>query len=242
VRTIVEFVGRSPRLPGRRTIACLSATVALSLALTGCSLGGDDDSSPAPVTSVGTAETASTAAPPPATTAPRTTTGPGAPRQVAAPPTAAQQAAADDQARVKNLDPAPGGLTRLVAATGATGGYSLWSVQTANHLVDMVLGPADQGISWDGCSREFSGAIDRCGGAVVPPSTILVAGHVSSRVRSVDVVVRSGARRPAVVGAGGWLYVDEDADPKDAAAPGTPVTAEAYDGEGKLLARAPLGG
>ncbi len=128
-----------------------------------------------------------------------------------------------------------------MAATPATGGYSLWSVQAGGRLVNMILGPSDQGISWDGCSREFAGVIDRCGGAVVPPSTLLVAGHVSPRVRSVDVIALSGARRPAVVGTRGWLYTDDDADLKDPAAPGTPVTAEAYGATGRLLARVPLG-
>lgn len=234
-----------PRSSRLRALACVGASLAvLAAAAGGCSSGGGDGKD-ADVsltqTVTGTGSTLSTTPTAPVTTAPRTTTGPGPARQSAPPPTAAQVAAADTQARVKHLDPSTGSLTRLVAGSSATGGYSLWSVQTANGLVNMILSASGDGISWTGCSREFAGVIDHCGTATVPPSTLLVAGHVSPRVRSVDVILRSGARRAAVVGAGGWLFAETGADITNPAAPQRPVTAEAYDASGKLLARAPLG-
>ena len=229
-----------------RALACLGLSLALvAAAAAGCSSGGDGDKdadvSP-PRTVTGGASTGATTPSAPVTTAPRTTTGPGPARQVAPAPTAAQVAAADAQARVKRLDTSNGSLTRLVAGSRATGGYSLWSVQTANGLANMILNASEDGIAWAPCSREFAGVIDHCGTATVPPSTLLVAGHVSPRVRSVDVILRSGARRAAVVGARGWLFAEDGVNLKDPAAPQRPVAAEAYDATGKLLATAPLGG
>ena len=228
-----------------RALTCLGLSLALvAAAAAGCSSGGDGDKdadvSP-PRTVTDAASTGATTSSAPVTTAPRTTTGPGPARQVAPAPTSAQVAAADAQARVKRLDTTHGSLTRLVAGSPATAGYSLWSVQTANGLANMILNASEDGIAWTACSREFAGVIDHCGTAAVPPSTVLVAGHVSPRVRSVDVILRSGARRAAVVGAGGWLFAEKGADISDPSAPQRPVAAEAYDATGKLLATAPLG-
>ena len=230
-----------------RGVAAAVAGLALLVAVTGCSLGGGDSSSSSSSSSTSPSAPVSTGArtAPPSRTAGGTTTAAGAATTAAArtpvaPASTAEKAAAAAQATRSGYTVASADVSRLVPGGPATGGYSLWSATAEGRLLTVILGPDHRGLSWSGCSREFAGAIDRCGGVAVLPSTLLLGGHVAPTVASVDVITRSGARLPAAVGAGGWLYHTATLNLKDPKDPANPATAEARDASGKVLGSVPL--
>lgn len=201
----------------RRTLLAILAALTV-LGLAGCSSGGDG--SPA--------ASASTRSPAPPGTARTAVPAP------VDPPTPAELAVATTQARRTDLDIAPGSLARVVAPRDGTRGHALWEFRARGLRLFMILTPAGKGVAWAGTATRLR-FIDRSAGAAVAPSTLALAGRASPEVASVRIVTRSGERHPAVLGAGGWLYVTDDLPLRDESNGRIPISVEALDATGKVL-------
>lgn len=168
--------------------ACALAIAVVLAGLSGCSSG------PSAAVSTGSVSSPATSAPNPM-------------------PSSLERASARRQVLLAEAHPASGSLRRVVAPTAPSRGYSLWSFRgPTGYPINMILSTSGRGLSWTGCAIEPPRYIDRCGGAVVAPRTLVLAGRAGPEVASVVVADRAGTKRPAVLGEGGWLYVDEDND------------------------------
>ena len=218
------FAASLPRL------ACAVLLAVALMALYGCSFGGDDRPVAAS-TSSGTAMGTLPNAP-----AQGANSGASAAVSVVDPASPAALAIATREAKRSGLPVEAGTVVRVVRAQKATGGYALWSFQAKELTLCMIISPSGRGVSWSGSAQRFD-EVDRCAGAAVAPSTLVLAGRAGPNVASVRVVTRSGAKRPVVLGAGGWLYVDSALPLKDDRNGGIPAAVEALDGSGNVVGR-----
>ena len=201
------------------------------VAVSGCSLGGGDDSS-AVSTPVETGAPTLPTTPARA----RATSATSAIVSVADPASPAAFAVATREARKTGLPIVPGTLVRVVGAQKATGGFALWSFQAKDLILCMIVDPSGKGVAWSGSAQRFDG-LERCAGAASAPSTLVLAGRARPNARAIRVVTRSGKHRAAALGFGGWLYFDGDVPLMDDRNGAIPAAVEALDGSGKVIGR-----